>query len=262
MVGESGTSKTGRLYHYYKCVSAKNKTGCKKKAVKKDWIENLVIEQIQKVILDDALLSYITDLIMDVQARENVNLPLLHQRLTEAEKGIENMLNAIQAGIFTTSTKERLEALEETKRDIDIKILQEELQKPTLSPKQIKFFLHKFRELDITKPEHRQRLIDSFVNTIFVFDDRLVLTFNYKDSEKTVSLSDLQGSDLNALPAPSKIPFNHAVLGDFSFGKMALIFVQNRLVLRIVLQIQNTISCGQPNDNASLTFSAMFSLDL
>jgi DNA invertase Pin-like site-specific DNA recombinase len=202
MSGESGTSKTGKMHHYYKCSSAKRKTGCNKKAVRKDWIENLVIEQIQRLIFDDKLLDYLTDLLMEEQARENVNLPLLKKQLAETEKGIENMLNAIQAGIFTQSTKERLEALEETKRDIDIKILQEELQKPALSPKQIKFFLQKFRELDIMKQEHRQRLIDSFVNTIFVFDDRIVFTFNYKDGEKTVSLSDLQGSDLESLPAP------------------------------------------------------------
>lgn len=45
MVGESGTSKTkGRVYHYYKCVSAKKKLGCKKKTVHKAWIEDLVVE--------------------------------------------------------------------------------------------------------------------------------------------------------------------------------------------------------------------------
>ena len=204
MIGESGKSKTGKMHYYYKCGSAKRKTGCKKKAIKKDWIENIVIGQIQKLILDDALLSRITDLIMEVQARENISLPLLRKRLTETEKGIENMLNAIQAGIFTTSTKERLEALEETKRELEISIMQEELQKPTLSPKQIKFFLNKFREFDILNHGHRQRLVDSFINAIFVFDDKLVFTFNYKDSEKTLSLEDLRGSDLESLPAPRK----------------------------------------------------------
>lgn len=43
MVGDSGTSKTGAVHHYYKCASAKRHKGCDKKSVKKDWIENLVV---------------------------------------------------------------------------------------------------------------------------------------------------------------------------------------------------------------------------
>jgi len=35
MVGESGTSKTGKFHQYYKSVSAKNRKGCNKKSVKK-----------------------------------------------------------------------------------------------------------------------------------------------------------------------------------------------------------------------------------
>ena len=53
MVGESGTSHTGKKHYYYKCGSAKRKTGCTKKAVKKDWIENLVVERTMQMIFDD-----------------------------------------------------------------------------------------------------------------------------------------------------------------------------------------------------------------
>ena len=52
--------------------------------------------------------------VMELQDRENTNLPLYEKQLRDAESGIQNMLNAIQAGILTSSTKERLEQLEET----------------------------------------------------------------------------------------------------------------------------------------------------
>ena len=40
MCGESGRGRNGTVHRYYKCVSVKKKrTDCKKKAVKKDWIE-------------------------------------------------------------------------------------------------------------------------------------------------------------------------------------------------------------------------------
>ena len=40
LCGESGTSRTGMVHHYYKCVSVKKKrTERPKKPVRKDWIE-------------------------------------------------------------------------------------------------------------------------------------------------------------------------------------------------------------------------------
>lgn len=49
-------------------------------------------------------------------------LPLLKQELREDEKSIKNMLDAIQNGIFTSSTKQRLEVLEARKEDLEISI--------------------------------------------------------------------------------------------------------------------------------------------
>ena len=44
-------------------------------------------------------------------------------------------------------------------------------------------------------------LIDCFVNAVYLYDDRVVLTFNYKDGGKTVTLQEIEGSDLFVLSA-------------------------------------------------------------
>ena len=204
MVGESGTSHTGKKHYYYKCGSAKRKTGCTKKAVKKDWIENLVVERTMQMIFDDTTLGAIANMVLDVQARENTSLPVLKAQLAQTEQGIQNMLNAIQQGIFTASTKQRLEELEATKERLTVSILQEELQKPHLSREQILFFLQCFRAIDTTKQEQRQRLIDSFVNAVYVYDDKIILTFNYQDGTETITLDNINGSDLEAVSPPNQ----------------------------------------------------------
>ena len=206
MVGESGTSHTGFVHRYYKCVSVKNHKGCDKKSVQKDFIENLVIEQIKKLIFDDELIEKLTDTVMELQGKENTALPLLRKQYTDTQKAIDNMLNAIQQGILTASTKERLESLEEKKSELSTQIIKEEMTKPTLTREQVLFWFHRFRKLDTTKLEHRRRLIDSFVNAVFVYDDRITFTFNFKDGTKTVTFAELEesglGSDINALAAP------------------------------------------------------------
>ena len=214
MVGESGTSHTGKKHYYYKCGSAKRKTGCTKKAVKKDWIENLVVERTMQMIFDDTMLNAIASMVLDVQARENTSLPVLKAQLAQTEQGIQNMLNAMQQGIFTVSTKQRLEELEATKERLTVSILQEELQKPHLSKEQILFFLQRFRAIDTTKPEQRQRLIDSFVNAVYVYDDKIILTFNYQDGTETITLDDINGSDLEA-GCPPKRGRNQLVSASF-----------------------------------------------
>ena len=119
------------------------------------------------------------------------------------------MLNSIQAGIFTPSTKQRLDELEETKRQLEVSILQEEMHKPLLTREQIAFFIYRFRKFDVTKREQRQRLIDSFVNAVYLYEDKIILTFNYKDGSKTITLAEVEGSDLSVLGAPrrSKVRF-------------------------------------------------------
>ena len=55
--------------------------------------------------------------------------------------------------------------------------------------------------------DHRRRLIDSFVNAIYLFDDYLVITFNYKEGTKTITFAEIEeafGSDLSSLTAPKK----------------------------------------------------------
>lgn len=118
------------------------------------------------------------------------------------------MLDAIQQGILTTSTKERLEILEKQKSELSVQIIKEELANPTLSREQIIFWFHRFRKLNTKRIDHRRRMIDSFVNAIFLYDDRIMFTFNYKDGTKTINFTELEksglGSDINALAAPEE----------------------------------------------------------
>ena len=59
MFGESGVSHTGRMYTYYKCAAAKKKKTCDKKAVRKQWLEDLVVTETMKLVEDDASMNAI-----------------------------------------------------------------------------------------------------------------------------------------------------------------------------------------------------------
>ena len=212
MAGESGTNRCGIVYRYYKCPGVKYHRGCDKKTVKKDWIENLVIEQIRKIIFDDELINTLADMVMEFQSNENTVLPVLQQQLTETEKGIANLLTAMQMGIITPATKDRMFALEQSKADLLLHIKKEEKAHPILTKDKVVFWFHRMRKFDAKKLEHRRRLIDTFVNAIFLYDDKLVITFNYKEGTKTITFAELEESalrsDLTCQGEPNENPFS------------------------------------------------------
>ena len=213
LCGESGTSRTGVVHHYYKCVSVKKKRKtCHKKTVKKQWIEDLVVRETMRMLMDDKSIEVIVSLLMELQNSENVNLPLYEQQLRETNNSIENLLNAIQQGILTKSTKTRLEELEATREELETKIACEKLAKPKISAEHMTHWLYRFRKLDTRQKSHRKMLIDTFINAIYLYDDKVLITYNFKDGTKTITFEDINqelssertGSDIECLGAPRK----------------------------------------------------------
>ena len=148
---------------------------------------------IKKFIFDDELLDRLANMLVAKLNAESSTLPILRKQLDEIEKGIDNLVNAIQAGILTASTKQRLEQLEAEKSEISVQILKEEIAKPTVTKDDILAYLTKYRKLNMKQLDHRRRLIDSFVNAIYLFDDYLVITFNYKEGTKTITFAEVEG---------------------------------------------------------------------
>ena len=208
MFGESGVSHTGKMYTYYKCAAAKKKKTCDKKAVRKQWLEDLVVNETMKLVEDDASMNAIIAKVMELQNQESTDLPIYEKQLKETEVGITNMLNAIQMGILTSSTKERLEALEEQRKELQAHIAEEKLAKPKMKEEFVRFWLLRFRKLDMTQPEQRQALVDTFINAIYLYDDKVLITFNYKEGTETVAFGEAvkaeKSSDMSARGAPQK----------------------------------------------------------
>ena len=206
MFGESGVSHTGKMYTYYKCAAAKKKKTCDKKAVRKQWLEDLVVNETMKLVEDDASMNAIIAKVMELQNQESTDLPIYEKQLKETEVGITNMLNAIQMGILTSSTKERLEALEEQRKELQARIAEERLAKPKMKEEFVRFWLLRFRKLDMTQPEQRQALVDTFINAIYLYDDKVLITFNYKEGTETVAFGEAvkaeKSSDMSARGAP------------------------------------------------------------
>ena len=85
----------------------------------------------------------------------------------------------------------------------------------------------KFRKFDISQKKQRKALIEIFVNAIFLYDDRMLITFNYKDGTQTVRFEDTltadsaeeKSSDLSSSAGPDDSQSNEGSAGNFLFVK-------------------------------------------
>ena len=206
MVGESGTSRTKHVHRYYKCVSVKHHKGCDKKTVKKAWIEDIVVDSIRRLIMNDETIEFLTDQALETFNKESTVLPILQKQYAQTLTAINNLITAMEKGIITPTTKERMEELEAEKSELSIRIMKEEMSRPKLTREEILYWFYKFRKLNPKKLDHRRTLINNFVNSVFLFEDRMVITFNFKDGTETITFADLEksalGSDLKVSGAP------------------------------------------------------------
>ena len=191
MRGVSGTSKTGAVHHYYRC-NHKNDPNCKKKIVRRDLIEKTVAQGIRDCILKDDVIEWIADSTMDYQKkqRDNPEIDLLKSRLADVQLSLKNILKAIEAGIFTETTKDRIRELEDERSDLTAKLAAAEYNIVDVSKEYIIEWLHSFRDGDVEDKEYLNALFSTFISAVYVYDDKRVkVVFSIGGNEqKTVDL--------------------------------------------------------------------------
>lgn len=189
LVGECGYGKKGVRYSYYKCMTRKKKTGtCALKIYRKDELENLVISSTMRDVLRDDVIDYLADRVMEIQAKDTsvLRLEQLQKSLKENQRAIQNIMKAIEQGIITPSTKQRLMELEAQAEDLKMHIAREEIQKPALTKEHIIYWMERFKNGDVNDLAFRQQLTDVFVHSVYVYNNKVVIAYNYADNNHSV----------------------------------------------------------------------------
>ena len=227
MVGESGTSGTGIIYNYYKCSDRKKHRGCTKKVEKKNFLEETVVRETTYQIMQPGVIEGIAENVAKLAEKEFNNksrLISLQNELNQTQTAISNLLKLVEKGIDTDDVGKRLLDLNAVKSGLIKQINKEESKRPVISKERIIFFLkdmlsHNFEN----DTEYQQRIIDTLVDKVFVFDEedgdkKIVITYNTSRSIKSgIKLSTVKSSDFNGFALPLMTNPNFFVAKD-GFG--------------------------------------------
>lgn len=191
MFGNCSMKKSGLKFPYYTCRNRRvQHNGCKKGSVNRDWIEREVTRLTVERILQADRIEWIADRVVEIQTKEREdksNIAYYENRLAEAERSIHNLMKAIEQGILTETTGTRLRELEAEREDLKIEIEREKIARPVIKREQVVFFLSEFRNGNVDDKEYQRRIIDLLVNKVWVYDDKLIITYNFSGEGSEIS---------------------------------------------------------------------------
>lgn len=191
MVGESGTSKTGEIYTYYKCAAKKKSAqNCASKAIRKEVIEKAVYNAIIQALQDDNFICEVARKAAEIHNAdldESQELKILKKQKADIDKQLANITNAICQGIFNQHTQVKMIELSNAQQSLDAQIADEEARTVLpLKETRVVSFLKNYTEIvkcadKVESLNNMKRLFDAFIHEVIFDGERFLIVMNTTD---------------------------------------------------------------------------------
>lgn len=199
--GINKKNKTVRCY--YTCQGKKEHRGCTAKAIYREKVEKIVLDNTMEIILKDDFIEMIATKIIELNQFEDESTGLINAfeiELADIKTKIDNIMTAIEEGVASKRMTDRITELESREQELQQQIEFERLKicNSLLSKEQIVYWLELFKDGDIHSTEFCDKLIDLFINKVVVFSDRVEIHYNYMDKGHQQSMHFFNQNSLDA----------------------------------------------------------------
>ena len=220
LTGDSGTSHNGSVYYYYTC-NGRRRHSCELPRIKKDILERKVFETLNRIIGDDTFIEYVADRAVEYQGNQDLNAAVkaIEKNLRDNEKAINNVMSAIEQGIVTSTTKNRLLELERQRDILNIELSKESIKTPELTKDQIVYFLRHFRDGAINDELFQMHIVDMFLKAVYVYHDGTgKVLINYTENEEKIDISEVKEASASSSLESTGALLQWSNLGHFYFS--------------------------------------------
>ena len=191
----AGTTTDGTILRYYRCPNSKKDPDCHNKSVRKEILEEIVTNTLTEEVTRHENLALLTDKVFELYNKnfaDDADLKRYEKELAATDKALKNILAAIEEGIFTPSTKQRLTELEEKKARLEHSITVESAREKSLLTKEdIERYITAAVKLSA------KQMVELLVERIDVYADKLCIKLKYTDTpiEPPTSFTDTSAKD-------------------------------------------------------------------
>lgn len=180
---DAGTSRNGTVMRYYKCVGkrAPKEDKCILKPIRKEVLENIVLETTLEAFATPENISLFADKVMalsEKRIQDNSALNLLKADMEKVEKAISNLLDCMEQGMATESTKQRLQELESRRSLLSENIMTEQSKEQMKLTKEdiMKHIINALRKSP-------RQLLDLLIKEVRLYNDKIEIYFNYTNKK-------------------------------------------------------------------------------
>lgn len=198
MTGDMGTGRNGNRYYYYTCHRKKKNKACSKKSEKKDFIEWYIVEQTVNYILDPARIDYISERIVDAYHDEFSESKIAEYEKTikrldaEMDRCVDSLLNTSNDSVIK-KINARADLLEAQKNDAEAELAKLRVTSlVSVKKEEIIQWLKSYCQGDLFDMQFREKIIDTFIHSVFLFDDKLTIYYNVKHGKQVSYIEALE----------------------------------------------------------------------
>lgn len=195
--GTGGTSHTGAVHYYYNCTTHKKSSKlCAKKNIRKELLEDTVLYALGSMLCDfrnrilisyNVYKKYLKEYVPD-DSRERV----LKKEIKDIDSKLENVMKAIEAGIFNETTQQRMIDLENQRKIMKDQLAEDIARRDnTLKFIDVYTYLNKYAGL-LSEKDGKNKLLYGLVDSIIVYDDSVELRMYYSVDNRKQSFDTTQ----------------------------------------------------------------------
>lgn len=193
MQGTAGTRKSGSRHYYYSCKGHRQHK-CPAKSKPKDVIERIVTYILDQIVRDPTNRLQIEEHCYAYYLQQHDDggayIASIQAQMHETETKINNIMLAIETGIITETTGERLKSLEAARsRLVDALEAEQMRQRCQLQLSDIVKYMDSIGG-DVNDPSTQQRILDEYVERVIVTEDTIEVIMHYTQKRRVMAIKD------------------------------------------------------------------------
>ena len=173
------------MYISYRCGSRLQKRDCNNKEMRKEYVEEFVLSELEKNILNDKAIPIFVEKInkhiQEQSKNEKGSLEIIGKELGDIDKQIKNIVNAITQGFGYDEFKTKMEDLKDRKTKLEVTLIEIENrnQAPKITEELVKNLFSMFRGFVTERniPECK-KFIQNYVDKVIVYKGHVEVIFN------------------------------------------------------------------------------------
>ena len=193
MTGNSGTSRNGTLHTYYKCKNTITKPkSCDKKPIPKDYIEDLVVENIRKFLTDKNIERIANNVVKLYHKQQDMYIiKRLQNAITMNKNKLDNLVTSLSETNVDSVRKlvfDKITDLEKETKGLERELAKEKTKLLNITVDNITYFLTDLRNGYINNIRYRKTLINALINRIYLYDENMIIALNTQNESVEIDL--------------------------------------------------------------------------